>query len=846
MIHLWETVNGKKEYTTYDWVPYVFILDKQGDIKTIDGRYVRKINFPSYQAYYEYCKDNPHIFENKVKPEIQFLAERYYKIPDDRLEVPQLLTYTIDIEVIKEQGFPDAMLAEAPVVTISITDSITKNTITFGDKEYGGEGEYVYCRSEVELLRKFFDFMYENQPDVISGWNVWQFDLLYLINRSKVLFGEDTNIYKLLSPIRIVKMWKARNEEDMNIDIAGVHILDYMDVYKWYGAKLEKYSLDFVSNHVLGKGKVDYSDHNDLKELYHKDFNKFVYYNRVDCELVDELEDTLGYIRLIQALSLLTKCSMKFYQAMTHLIEGALLTHYRRSNMCAPYFAGGTQAGFQAAHVKEPQKGMYNWVIDIDITSSYPSHIITLNMSNETYFGRIIDMTEDSVVSCVRRRKFPAFTLFKPTGMVEFDGIRLEKFNKALEKGLFAIAPCGSVFVTQPKGVIAEVEQNIFAKRKEVKDQMKAVRNQAAEREDPVEKEKLSVRARELFSLQWAIKILLNAVFGITAVPYSRYFNTNIAEAITSCGRWTIRQGEKFVNEYYRSKGIDGMPTDMVCYIDTDSLFIRLGDYCKLNDPQWESYDDDKKISYILEEARRIEDYVNKRTLDEVQMIDYNSQVTDFVIGFKQEIIAKTALFVKKKKYAYWVVNEEGTPCDKLSVTGLEIVRSDSGEAIRTRMKDIYDMILRDLPEDKIVNKIEKYKKELRKVSAEEIAANIGINNLQKYIVDEKPIKGTPWHVKGVANYRRLLKLLKLEDQYEDIHEGSKAKVVYVKPNPYGVSVLTFLRWPKEFEFTIQIDYDTMIEKFFLKKIGFLLEPMDKMNMLEDKSVQESLDAFFT
>lgn len=774
------------------------------------------------------------------------MAERYYTIPDDKLEVPELLTLTLDIEVIREVGFPDPMVAEDPVVSISVMNSITKEIITFGDKQYSGEGNYVYCRSEAELLRKFFDYIYSEEPDVLSGWNIWGFDLPYLINRSKNVFGEDTNIYRLLSPIRVVRTWKSRMEDEVNIDIGGVHILDYYDVYKWYSPnKLESYTLDFVSKFELEEGKVDYSEFKDLRELYHKDYNKFIEYNRIDCKRVDQLEDKLGYIRLIQALSLLTKCSMKFYAAMTQLIEGALITHYRRNNMCAPYFAGGTQAGFQAAHVKEPLKGMYKWIIDIDITSSYPSHIITLNMSLETYFGRIIDMPEDHVVRCVRQRKFEPFTLIKPTGPVVFTGKKIDKFNKALEKGLFAIAPCGSVFVTKPKGVIAEVEQNIFAKRKEVKTQMKALRNEAVKREDPIEKEKLTVRAKELFSLQWAIKILLNAVFGITAVPYSRYFNTNIAEAITSCGRWTIKSGEKFVNEYYNSKNLDTDIRDWVTYIDTDSLFIRLGDYYKLVDPMWSNKTDEEKIQLILEESKRIEDYVNKRTIKECQYEDYNSQVDDFFIGFKQEIIAKTALFVKKKKYAYWVVNEEGTPTDKLAVTGLEIVRSDSGEAVRERMKAIYDMILRDMPEEDIINRIEQYKKELKQVSPEEIAANIGINNLQKYIVDGKPIKGTPWHVKGVANYRYLLKSLKLEDDYEDIHESTKAKVVYVKPNPFGVSVLTFLRWPKEFEFTIQVDYDTMIEKFFLKKIGFLLEPMGKMNMLEGKSTQESLDLFF-
>ena len=285
--------------------------------------------------------------------------------------------------------------------------------------------------------------------------------------------------------------------------------------------------------------------------------------------------------------------------------------------------------------------------------------------------------------------------------------------------------------------------------------------------------------------------------------------------------------------------------TDYVKYIDTDSLFLGIGEFFNNVGINIKKYDEDELIEIIKKASRIIEDYVNKRTVKECQYQDYNSQVDDFFIGFKQEIIAKTALFVKKKKYAYWVVNEEGTPTDKLAVTGLEIVRSDSGEAIRDRMRDVYNMILRDEPDDEIVEVIEKYKKELKQVSPEEIAANIGINGLSKYIVDGKPIKGTPWHVKGVANYRQLLKILNLTDEYEDIHEATKAKVAYLKPNAYGMNVITFLRWPKEFEFTIQVDYDTMIEKFFLKKIGFLLEPMDKMDLLQDKSVQESLDLFF-
>ena len=56
-------------------------------------------------------------------------------------------------------------------------------------------------------------------------------------------------------------------------------------------------------------------------------------------------------------------------------------------------------------------------------------------------------------------------------------------------------------------------------------------------------------KINQYHSLQLALKLVLNGFFGIMSVPYSRYFNINIAEAITSCGRQTIKNGERFVNE---------------------------------------------------------------------------------------------------------------------------------------------------------------------------------------------------------------------------------------------------------------------------------------------------------
>jgi DNA polymerase elongation subunit (family B) len=829
-IHLWEEIEGERFYDEINWVPYVFLKTTKSDIHSIDGHPVARKDFNTHSDYYEFCKnnfENKNIYENNVRPEIQFLAEKYHEIPDDKLSVPKLRIYTIDIEVASEEGFPEAKDAKWPITLISIKDNQNKMVVTFGEKEYTGKKNkyYRHCKTETEILERFFNFVHKRPCDVYTGWNVYEFDLTYLIIRSMKLFGEGTSIYKKLSPIGIVRTWTGKKYGDLNIDIAGVHILDYMDIYKWYAPKpLEKYSLDFVAKYELGKTKLQY-DYDDLKELYKNDWNTYVDYNVVDVDLVDDLEDKLGYIRLVQALSLLTKCPMKYYQAMTSLIEGALITHYRRNNMCAPIFMGGHQKSFPAAYVKEPQKGMHNWVIDIDIASSYPSHMIALNMSNETYFGRILEIPYGQMATYTKAREFPSFHMSKAGRIKEYKDKDLKKFNMALKRGLFAIAPCGSVFLTKKPGVIASVEKAVFYKRKDVKNQMKELRNEAAEMEDCPEKTEI-----------------LNAVFGILAVPYSRYFNTNIAEAITSCGRHTILQSEKFVNEFFET---DMDAKDMVAYIDTDSLFIKLGDYFEKTDADWLASDDSVKIDKILDFSVMLEEYVNERIFEETQKGDYNSQVDDFKIMFKQEIIAKSALFVKKKKYAYWVVNDEGTPADDLAVKGLEIVRSDSAEDIRVRLKHVYELIMKQAPEKELSDTLKKYQSELKNVSPEGIAANIGVNNIKKYIGTGKPIKRTPWHVRGVHNYRILLKELGIDKKYEQIHEGEKAKVVYLKPNTYDLDIMTFQKWPSEFDRYLTIDYDLMIDKFFMNKVGFLLNPMGKESLLRSKETENVFNAFF-
>ena len=267
-----------------------------------------------------------------------------------------------------------------------------------------------------------------------------------------------------------------------------------------------------------------------------------------------------------------------------------MLKYFRKNNLCAPKLKGGSQVWFPAAYVKEPNVGLHKDIVDLDIASSYPTHIIILNMSLETYFGRIVGFDPvdsqnddylqrigaivnggtnhmrqyktdtgiheplhegrpvyDIIVNYMREGEFPPFTMLTKDGYIDFTDKKLFNFNMALKRKMLCIAPNGAVFKTTTKGVIAKVEQDTYNERVKQKGLKSKYKNKA--KSDPDNADHWNEMAQNRHVLQWAIKILINSMFGVMGVPYSRYNNVHMAEAITSCGRHTIKQCEVFVDE---------------------------------------------------------------------------------------------------------------------------------------------------------------------------------------------------------------------------------------------------------------------------------------------------------
>ena len=246
----------------------------------------------------------------------------------------------------------------------------------------------------------------EIQPTILTGWNVEFFDVNYLYNRAQQVVGKE--VANVLSPIGQVQ-W---SDFSKRYKIAGVSVLDYLALYKRFTfSERSSYRLDAIGEYEVGEKKVAYDG--TLNELYENDIDKFVEYNLQDVKLVKKIDDKLNFIEIGRGLAHLGHCPYEDVFMASRYLEGAILVYLKKKNIVAPNKpkrpSKFSNDKFVGAYVQEPIKGKHEWVYDLDITSMYPSCIISLNISPETKLGKIEKFTLENglKVFVVENHKLP-------------------------------------------------------------------------------------------------------------------------------------------------------------------------------------------------------------------------------------------------------------------------------------------------------------------------------------------------------------------------------------------------------------------------------------------------------
>lgn len=784
VVHLWDDEHG---YTTFDLAKYAYRKSPNGKYTSLYGDKLDKI--------YSFDERDTDLFESDVQPELRVLMDAYPD-SDDPAKGHRILIF--DIEVDSTGGFPDIAAGDKMITAITLYDATTDKYFAYVlDPEQkvadGGHDNVVIrsFRSEENLLEAFLNKWKEINPTIVSGWNSNYFDVPYVYNRIKGVLGKEA-AYSM-SSINIA----YQNKFNKRMIIAGVNCLDYIDLYKKFlGVMKPSYALGAVAkDEELKTQKLVYKG--SLNDLYKTDLARYVEYNLADVKVVVELDKKYDFINLCMSVCHKGHVPYEWFAMSSRWIDGAILMYLHRHDRIAPNKPIGgreeymemeekNEDGFVGAYVKEPVPGVYDWICSADITSLYPSCIMTLNISPETKIGKIQGWDF---------KEFHKGNM--PIVRIGETAYREEEFKEMLASGKFSISSNGVIYRQDVLGVVPTILDLWFKERVEFRELAKKYKKEG-------DAEKAAFYNRR----QLRQKIFLNSVYGTLGLPVFRFYDRDNAEAVTISGQMIIKSAEQLVNRIYTKKyqevGKTPKEPDFVKYIDTDSVYVSSVPLAECEP----TYPEDMQkftIDTVTYLASQINEFYQLMVPKVFNVAPERNRIK--IVG---DVVAKKAMWVAKKRYAMLKVYDMETLSEvkdkkgnlgKIEVKGIDTVRSSFPAAFRKIASEVLDMLLRGKPKAEIDEKILSFEESLDSIPIADVAKTTSV----KFVSQKgdknynpggrKPFcfeKATPVGVKAALAYNDFLRMWKLDKTVEPIHHGQKVKWIYVMSNGYGVESLAF------------------------------------------------------
>jgi DNA polymerase-2 len=245
------------------------------------------------------------------------------------------------------------------------------------------------CTDERAALDGFCARVRELDPDVLTGWNVIDFDLAVL-QRIAARLNHPFLLGREPGALRVRKAEGYFGSGQASIP--GRVVLDGIDLLRGAFVRMDEYSLDAVAREVLGEGKTVAGDvHDRIGEILHNyrhDLAAFAVYARTDARLAYDILARLDLVRLACARSQLTGMTPDRIGASIASFDFLYLTELNGRGIVAPTVRAddrGEHAPQQGGHVLEAVTGLHRNVWVFDFKSLYPSLIRTFNIDPLSY-----------------------------------------------------------------------------------------------------------------------------------------------------------------------------------------------------------------------------------------------------------------------------------------------------------------------------------------------------------------------------------------------------------------------------------------------------------------------------
>ncbi|CAM1508366.1 Fc.00g052140.m01.CDS01 [Cosmosporella sp. VM-42] len=534
---MWKT--GGHEIQTFDNLQY--LLRFMVDCKL---RGMSWVETPARS--YKLIPDHQRHSNCQIEAEVSYLDLIAHEPVGEWSRMAPLRILSFDIECAGRKGiFPEA--THDPVIQIA-------NVVT----RYGEKKPFVrnvFCldttspivatqilefEKEDKMLSEWQKFLIRVDPDIITGYNIANFDFPYLLDRARHLkvsgFEFWSRIPSMPSRVKETNLSSKQmgNRDTKATNTNGRLQLDMLQLIQ-RDHHLRSYTLNSVSANFLGEQKEDVH-YTMITELFNgtpESRRRLALYCLKDAYLPQRLMDKLSCLENYTEMARVTGVPFNLLLSRGQQVRfiSQLFRKALEQKLVIPNIkAEASDDQYEGATVIEPTRGYYDVPIaTLDFASLYPSIMQAHNLCYTTLVGKKA----------------------------------IEKFDLKKDED-YIVTPNGDTFVTtkQRKGLLAQILEELLAARKQAKREL-------AVEKDPFKKAVLNGR-------QLALKISANSVYGLTGANNGKLPCLEIASSTTSFGRQMIERTKEEVEKKYNIA--NGYAHDaQVIYGDTDSVMIKFG-----------------------------------------------------------------------------------------------------------------------------------------------------------------------------------------------------------------------------------------------------------------------------